>query len=181
MEKASLDLINEHKAILLTLEVLEKMSDKMVSGKDVDFKDIIGIIDFLKIFADKCHHGKEENYFFPALEEAGISKENGPIGVMLEEHTRGRILIKQMQDTVLSNTIQKEEFVNSSRAYVNLLRNHINKENNVLFPMGDERLTGEKQKELLINFEKYEEEVIGKGKHEELHLMLNRFKVKYLS
>ena len=44
------------------------------------------ILTFFKVFIDKCHHGKEEIFFFPAFEAAGIPNEGGPIGVMIEEH-----------------------------------------------------------------------------------------------
>lgn len=181
MEKASHDLMNEHMAILLALDILEKMTDAVKSNVDMEYKDFIDMVEFLKLFADKCHHGKEEDFLFPALEEAGILRQNGPIGVMLAEHEQGRKFIRQMQDSLSNNTIQREDFANSATAYINLLRNHINKENNVLFPMGDAKLSYEKQKELLERFERFEEEVIGKGKHEELHSMLEIFKKKYLN
>lgn len=181
MKTASSDLINEHKAILLILEILEKISNSLESSNETDLNDIKDIIEFLKVFADECHHGKEEDYFFPALEKAGIKKENGPIGVMLLEHTQGRIYIKNMQESFTDDIFRKEDFIMAARAYVFLLRNHIEKENSVLFPMGDSKLSEEKQLELLDEFEKFEENVIGRGKHDEFHSMLHRLKQKYLN
>jgi len=179
MERASQDLMHEHDAILFSLKVLEKICNMIESRKDVLIKDIIDLIEFLKLFADKCHHGKEEGFLFPALKEAGIP-EDGPIGVMLAEHTLGRNFIKQMQESVTDKTFRKEDFVQSARGYISLLRAHIEKENNVLFPMGDAKLSDAKQRELIESFEKFEEDVIGKGKHEELHKQLEAFNVKYL-
>jgi hemerythrin-like domain-containing protein len=180
MEKASEDLVEEHKAIQHALNVLEKMCSLLNDSQKVDNQDIEQIIDFIKTFADKCHHGKEEGFLFPALEEAGIKRENGPIGVMLLEHEKGRELVRHMQSSFSGNMVQPEKFAESSTAYINLLRNHIQKENSVLFPMGDARLSQAKQVELLNKFETFENEVIGKGKHLELHLMLEKFKAKYL-
>ncbi len=60
------------------------------------------------------------------------------------------------------------------------MRAHIEKETNILFPMGDAKLSDAKQRELIESFEKYEEEIIGKGKHEERHKQLEAFKVKCL-
>jgi len=180
MNKASSDLINEHKAIILTLGILDKISGLLENDKEVDIIDVKDIIEFLKVFADKCHHGKEEDYLFPALEKAGIRKENGPIGVMLLEHMQGRKYIKEMQDSIADNAVKKEEFITAARGYSFLLRNHIEKENNVLFPMGDLKLSDETQQQLIDEFEKFEENVIGKGKHEEFHAMLHRLKEKYL-
>ncbi|HPS58732.1 MAG TPA: hemerythrin domain-containing protein [Spirochaetota bacterium] len=180
MELASKDLIHEHEAILFALKVLEEICNRIESGKEVPVQDITDLIDFIKLFADKCHHGKEENFLFPAMEEAGIQKQNGPIGVMLMEHTSGREFIKNMQTAVSGSAMNKPEFVKSARGYISLLRSHIEKENNVLFPIGDVKISPSKQKELLEQFEKFEDEVIGKGKHEELHKQLHEFNLKYL-
>ncbi len=180
MEKASQDLINEHKAILLTLKVLERICSILNSSKEADYNDIGQIVDFIKLFADKCHHGKEEGFLFPALEEAGIRKQNGPIGVMLLEHEQGREFVGLMQQSIAGNSIRIDDFIAASTSYISLLRNHIEKENNILFPMGDARLSQEKQKELLKKFEIFENEVIGKGKHQALHLLLESFENKYL-
>jgi hemerythrin-like domain-containing protein len=181
METASQDLIHEHKAILVALNVIEKMwGNVQNNNKQTDYKDIEDIIGFLKIFADKCHHGKEEDFLFPALEKVGIKNENGPIGVMLAQHKQGRELIKQMQESIVNKIINRNAFVDAASSYVNLLRNHIEKEDSLLFPLIDTKLSASKQKELLNNFENLEKDVIGEGKHEELHALLEKFKKKYL-
>lgn len=179
MEKASQDLIKEHNAILLVLKSLEKITSQLKESKKTDKDDLLRIVDFLKGFADKCHHGKEEGLFFPALEEAGIRKENGPIGVMLYEHEKGRELIRQMSEALAGTGIDTELFTNASTSYINLLRNHIEKENNILFPMGDSRLSDEKNRLLLEKFETFEEEVMGKGVHHKYHMMIEEFEKKY--
>jgi hemerythrin-like domain-containing protein len=99
---------------------------------------------------------------------------------MLLEHEKGRELVRQMQSSFAGNMVQPEKFAESSTAYISLLRNHIQKENSVLFPMGDARLSQAKQVELLNKFETFENEVIGKGKHHELHLIPEKFEAKYL-
>jgi hemerythrin-like domain-containing protein len=181
METVSQDLIHEHKAILVALNVIEKMwGNVQNNNKQTDYKDIEDIIGFLKIFADKCHHGKEEDFLFPALEKVGIKNENGPIGVMLAQHKQGRELIKQMQESIVNKIINRNAFVDAASSYVNLLRNHIEKEDSLLFPLIDTKLSASKQKELLNNFENLEKDVIGEGKHEELHALLEKFKKKYL-
>ncbi|OPY08681.1 MAG: iron-sulfur cluster repair di-iron protein [Syntrophaceae bacterium PtaB.Bin095] len=180
MERASQDLMHEHDAILFSLKVLEEICNRVESRKDVLIKDIASLIEFLKLFADKCHHGKEEGFLFPALIEAGIPAEKGPIDVMLAEHTMGRNYIRQIQESATDKAFRTEEFGKSARGYISLMRAHIQKENNVLFPMGDAKLSDSKQRELIESFEKYEEEVIGKGKHEELHKQLEAFNTKFL-
>ena len=135
---------------------------------------------FLKEFADRCHHGKEEDFLFPALEKAGIKKEGGPIEVMLIEHTQGRNYIKQMQNSILNNQIDRHHFIQASRDYIRLMRSHIQKENTVLFPLIDIKLSVSEQNDLYEKFENHEENVIGKGRHDELHGILETLAGKYL-
>ena len=91
------DLTAEHEAVRLTLRVLEKIStDIDRRGKIAGGDDIDALLEFFRVFVDKCHHGKEEKLLFPALEEVGVGKEGGPIGVMLDEHRQGRELVGAM-------------------------------------------------------------------------------------
>jgi hemerythrin-like domain-containing protein len=181
MKTASQDLIHEHKTILIALSVIEKMSVNVQNNdKQTDYKDIEEIIEFLKVFADKCHHAKEEDFLFPELEKVGIKNKNGPIGVMLAQHKQGRELIKQMQESIANKIINKNAFVDAASSYINLLRNHIEKEDSLLFPLSDTKLSASKQKELLKNFENLEKNVIGKDKGEELYILLVKLKGKYL-
>ena len=176
MKHASEDLRNEHEAILFTLRVMEAVNGRIRAGEPVPREDLAGIVDFLKIFADKCHHGKEEGFFFPALEQAGIPSREGPIAALLEEHRLGRDLLRRMSDALAD----RPAFAGAASDYVELLRRHIEAENTVLFPLADRRLPEEAQRELLARFETFEDEVIGKGRHEELHRQLDEFEKKYL-
>ena len=181
MNTASNDLINEHKAIQIALNILEKIQERLEKNGEAYYKDIIDLLEFLKEFADKCHHGKEEGFLFPALEKAGVKKEGGPIGVMLMEHSKGRELIKKMQENILNNPVNKTGFIMATLEYVRHMRAHIEKENTVLFPMIDTRMSASEQKELFENFENHEEKIIGEGRHEELHALLDKFRTKYLN
>lgn len=180
MKTAKEDLIHEHKAIQHALNILEKMSERIENNFDVDYSDINSFMEFLKEFADKCHHGKEEGFLFPALEKTGVRNHGGPIGAMLSEHTLGRDLIKQMQDNLLKDEVDSQGFVDAAKSYVRLLRAHIQKENTILFPLIEVKMSTSEQAELLRSFENHEEEVIGEGRHEELHIMLETFRDKYL-
>ena len=182
--KPTEDLIHEHEAIKKMLGIMDKISENIKNNKEVDTNDIEDIIEFLKTFADKCHHGKEENALFPALVLAGIPKENGPIGVMLHEHTLGRGYIKEIEtsteDFKAGNSNSIQLIANSLLSYVNLLQNHIQKEENVLFKMADKVLSNQVQDDVYEQFEKIEEEVVGHGIHEQFHELLNNLKSKYL-
>ncbi|KKL29067.1 hypothetical protein LCGC14_2368860, partial [marine sediment metagenome] len=133
------------------LSIKSKIAENINTTKDFDVNDVEKIVDFLKTFADKCHHGKEETALFPALVLAGIPEENGPIAVMLHEHNIGREHIKEISTNVenckTDNSSSGELLAASLTNYVNLLENHIHKEENVLFPMADKTLSQQKQKE----------------------------------
>jgi hemerythrin-like domain-containing protein len=177
------DLINEHKAIKIMLSIMGKIASDIKENKVFNVKDIEQIVDFLQTFADKCHHGKEETSLFPALVLAGIPKENGPIGVMLHEHTIGRGYIKEISRGLENNesgdTFSGELIADNLTNYVNLLQNHIKKEENILFPMANKILSEQRQKEIFEQFEKIEEDVVGHGVHEKYHELLNQLKSKY--
>jgi hemerythrin-like domain-containing protein len=182
--KPTEDLIHEHKAIELMLDVMAKIAGNISEGKAFEVTDVEKIVDFLRTFADKCHHGKEENVLFPELAAAGIPVVNGPVGVMLHEHVLGRGYIKEMNDGAASyksgNKAAGNAIANAMLNYVSLLRSHIQKENNILFPMADRILSNEKQDEIYRQFEKIEEEVVGHGVHEQYHELLKQFKTKYM-
>jgi len=178
MSKAIDDLLHEHHVILTTLRILQKVVIMIKKNSEVSPDDLNTMINFLKEFADKCHHGKEEGILFPAFETAGIPKENGPIGVMLKEHELGRSYIKQMSDS-LSKAKPDAHFLEAAEKYIALLRSHIEKENNILFPMGASRLSAEQLDELFEKFEKFEATAIGTGRHEELHQILHDLENKF--
>jgi len=178
------DLIHEHKAIKVMLRIMSRIAENINAKFEIDTEDIEKIVDFLKTFADKCHHGKEETALFPALVLAGMPKENGPIAVMLHEHTIGREHIKEISSNVenyKTGDLNSGKLLATSLSnYVNLLENHIHKEENVLFPMADNILNEQNQVKISEKFEKIEEEVVGHGVHEQYHELLEQFRNKYL-
>ena len=171
MGKATQDLRKEHEAILYVLQILDKMMESDSLGAENMLRYYGEVVYFLKIFADKCHHGKEENYLFKELVNKGIPNEGGPVGVMLQEHAQGRDYIAQMSKSVDDQNISG--FNNAAVQYRDLLRGHIDKENNVLFTMADKVINEQEQNLLFEQFEQHEETVIGHGVHEKLHAMID--------
>ena len=179
------ELMNEHRAILSALDVLEAICQQIDEGKPCAADDIGRILEFLKTFADRCHHAKEEKLLFPALERAGVPNERGPIGVMLSEHELGRkyigLMSKALEGVRSGSRGAPADLASSARAYINLLRAHIMKENEVLFPLAERRLSADDQKELSTAFARYEEEEIGRSEHERFHSMLRKLHDEYLA
>jgi hemerythrin-like domain-containing protein len=166
-ETATEALKAEHRVIEKVLDALEKLAKTAESSLLADWTKAI---DFARNFADKCHHLKEEKLLFPALEERGIPREGGPIGMMLAEHEEGRGYVRAMaaaleaaaQDPIGARITLRRK----ADAYIRLLREHIQKEDDVLFMLADGVLGSEEQKELLREFEEHELKEMGSGVHE---------------
>ena len=179
------DLKMEHDAVQLTLRILDKICQKIEqSGEIINLQHIDQLLEFFKVFVDKCHHGKEEELLFPALENVGVSREGGPIEVLLHEHQQGREYVQNM-NAVLSqytkgNRKAVAEFVKTARGYINLLDQHIDKENSVLFPLAETHLSEQEQAKLWEGFELIETQKIGAGKHDEFHEKLENLEGVYL-
>ena len=142
---------DEHRVILRALDVLEAAAARLASGRPLPEGWWSEIIWWLRSFADKNHHAKEETSLFPAMVKAGVPSTGGPIDVMLEEHRRGRALVRAMEAG--EPTAQA-----AAREYVILLREHIEKENGVLFPLADAVLDEAAQRALQREFETVEAE-----------------------
>ena len=166
-EKATEALKHDHRVIEKVLAVLERLMEGSVGASLETWRKAI---DFIRNFADKCHHLKEEKILFPALEERGIAREGGPIGMMLMEHEEGRGYVRQMAAALHlaeeDSKAAEKSLLDNARAYLRLLRQHIRKEEEILFEMADEVLTREEQNKLLCEFEEHEAKEIGPGVHE---------------
>lgn len=182
---ATQDLRNEHNGIKVALAVLDRLAGDFEAGTKVEIGDAEELVDFLKTFVDRCHHGKEEDLLFPALEQVGIPRDGGPIGVMLAEHACGREYVRYMSDALpglrMGHPHAATDFTAAARGYVRLLIEHIEKENNVLFVMAEQQLASEEHENLAQGFERIELERIGPGVHERYHAMLDRLRDKYLT
>ena len=175
-------LMNEHRVIEKNLEVMAVIINKILSGDNVPVEDLEKIVDFIKTFADRCHHGKEEKNLFPILEMRGIPKEGGPIGVMLMEHEEGKSYVKGMLEGIKKkkkgNLDGYKKFAEFADNYIKLLREHIFKEDNILFQMGRSAITSEDIKSLEKKYEEVERE-LGEGVHEKYITLVEELYKKY--
>ncbi len=166
-------LTHEHKIVLLVLKGAEREASMIEKTRKIRAEQIEKMLDFFRTFVDRCHHAKEENHLFPLLEERGISRDQGPIGVMLHEHDDGRAQIKAIADALPraggGDPEAIEEIRRNLLAYVRLLRGHIEKEDKVLYPMADRLLDDRDRAELVEAFERVESGEIGEGVHERYH------------
>lgn len=138
-------LMDEHRVIEKVLNALEAAADLEVPAEFYE-----RALEFCASYADACHHAKEEDRLFPLLEERGIPREQGPVGVMCAEHVQGREYIRQMREAAAAGDYDRVRRV--SLLYVGLLRDHIHKEDNVLFAMARDVLGAEDLEQLDADF-----------------------------
>jgi len=172
-------LMAEHELILEALDAMEKKVAAIQAGAAPDRDYFDKAVNFLRGFADKCHHGKEENLLFKRMTERGFPVQGGPIGVMLSEHEAGRAFIRAIAEGAArlgTGPAAARQIVENARGYIDLLRAHIGKENNVLFPMADRALRPEDQAYLAKEFERFEAEETGAGVHEAMLALLKELK-----
>jgi len=180
------ELMAEHEAVKTTLAVLNRISQAITNSSRIPNTDHIeALFEFFTVFVDTCHHGKEEELLFPAMEAVGISREGGPIGVMLAEHQKGRDLVLKMKQDVSAyangDASAAQAFQKHADAYVNLLTYHIEKENGVLFPMARKHLSAQILDKMKLGFDRIETERIGAGQHEAFHHMIEELENAYLA
>jgi hemerythrin-like domain-containing protein len=164
-------LMDEHRVIEQVLCCLENLVNRYEAGGTFDSTSARQALDFFRQFADRCHHGKEERHLFPLLEARGFARQGGPTGVMLHEHEEGRRLLAAMAKAVEHDG--PSEFVPHARAYVRLLREHIRKEDQCLFPMAAGILSGSDAELLAQRFEHAENAEMGAGTHEQYLQLAN--------
>ncbi|MFO0972104.1 MAG: hemerythrin domain-containing protein [Phycisphaerae bacterium] len=167
-------LMDEHRVIERVLDAVERM----VEADAVDAPFLTQAIDFFRNFADGCHHFKEERALFPALERQGVPRDGGPIGCMLHEHDQGRAYIRAMNESLSAaaagDAAARRAVHAAARGYIDMLRQHIQKEDHVLFVMAEQVLPASEQAAMLRTFEQVETAPDAVGKHERYVALADR-------
>jgi hemerythrin-like domain-containing protein len=163
-------LMSEHRVIERVIASLEAASARLERGEAVRPGFFVDASDFVKGFADGCHHRKEEGVLFVAMEANGMPADSGPIAVMLMEHEQGRQYNRGMRSAAerlaAGDASARDDVVQNAQGYATLLRQHIQKEDNILFPMADQVIPMQAQAQVAEGFEHVEHEETGEGVHE---------------
>jgi len=171
-------LMQEHRLIERVLDALEVAAGHLDRSQVVPPAFFLEAADFIAGFADGCHHRKEEGVLFWAMIESGVPSGGGVIDMMLEEHEQGRAITRALRDAarrLQGGDVQaRAQVVSNVRNYVALLRDHIAKEDEMLFPMADEMLSPTRQDEVLAGFSQVEREETGEGAHEKFHALAEK-------
>ncbi len=136
----------QHQNILRLADALERVLDAGASAGSLDHEAVEDCVLFIRLYADALHHGKEEDLLFPELEAAGMPRDGGPIAVMLYEHAQGRAYCRAMADALPAARSGDEQarrrLVDAGRSYIDLIRQHIAKEDHILFQVADRLIEG---------------------------------------
>lgn len=162
-------LMSEHRVIERVIRALDTAAERLELGHPVRPGFFIDATDFIKGFADGCHHKKEEGVLFKALTENGMPTQGGPVAVMLHEHEQGRGFTRALREAASrleSDPAARAAVIANAMNYATLLRQHIQKEDHVLFPMADRLLPAEAKGRVAEGFDRLEHEETGEGVHE---------------
>jgi len=134
----------EHRVIERALSALTAYARAVANGADLPRSDLAGLVRFLQDYADAHHHGKEENILFRAMADHGMPIDGGPLAVMLAEHTEGRRLTRVLAEMTAGEVAwdqeQRRSLLFAATGYARLLKQHIGKEDRVLYPMAAQML-----------------------------------------
>lgn len=134
-------LVDEHRLILRMIALLEKNAPRTAAGEYLNWQFYLDGIDFIRQYADRFHHAKEEDVLFKALVENGMPKENSPVAAMLMEHDHGRNFVRNMEAAVREARAGRTDvygaIAENALGYAALLRDHIGKEDTILYPLSE--------------------------------------------
>jgi hemerythrin-like domain-containing protein len=175
----------EHVVIKKAIEVVRKICLEIVKGKQVPYEDFYSIIDFVRNYADRYHHAKEEDMLFIHMNEELESKiGEGPVQGMLIEHNLGRGFMMDLELALKSHSEGNEEsvldIVAAAMGYANLLTKHINKEDNMLYVFADKNLKRETIELLNSQFEELENKEENIKEREKYISIAKELEEKYL-
>ncbi len=144
MNKAIENMMNEHRLIVQVLGALDTLAQNLNQGGTASREDVARFATFFREFADRFHHAKEEDRLFVKMNECGFPREYGPVAVMLAEHEMGREHVRALAEIGAgSGPLRGEEadqVAEHAGAYVPLLLGHIQKEDNILYPMAQQSI-----------------------------------------
>ena len=164
---------HEHKIILLVLDAAEQGVVSIKAAGEVKVTEIERMLEFFINFADRCHHAKEEKLFYAKMQERGMPSNIGALAVVLKDHEFGReklrVVASALSQAGQGDIAAKVIIMENLTDYIGMLRAHIEKEDCILYPVGEKIFTEEDQKYLSEAFDKVEKEEMGEGVHEKYH------------
>ncbi len=171
------ELKHDHRVIQEVVAGMSAVADLLDSGKQVDPSILADLVQFLAVFADHCHHAKEEQYLFPLLATRAdaITKRN--LQLLEQEHRSAAQLVRELAKAsaayIENPLVMRYRVVALLRRLVELYPAHIWKEDYLLFPMAQQNLSEAEQEDMAEKFEDVEREV-GQDVHAAFEILANQ-------
>lgn len=153
------ELMHEHQLILKYLDLMERYVELSQANKNKDLflEKAQNFISFIQKFTDTYHHAKEEDALFKYLQAPGVLSHCNPLPVMLSEHEQCRSYVRAMNSALENNNLT--ELCENASVYSQTLRQHIFKEDNVLYPMAENGLSDDDKIALDNEYKQIEEKL----------------------
>lgn len=177
-------MVEEHKYILRMLAVVRKAAYKVLQGADINYVHFNQMIDFIRIYADSHHHGKEEKILFKEMvENLGALGNKLITHGMLVEHDYGRLYIGELEqalDRVKNGDDEsKLDVISNAISYTNLLKRHIDKEDNVIYTFANKQLSSDIINKVNIQSEEFEKKATEDGLQDKYLKLLENLELLY--
>ena len=158
-------LMIEHRLIERMIAVIKDATVQIESTHEVDPVFVDTAVDFVRMYADRTHHGKEEDILFRDLSKRPLSAEDQRVmKELIEEHGFGRQTTKAL---VEANTRYRNgdksamaDVVSKLRTLVEFYPKHIEKEDKVFFPASRAYFTNEEDQAMLVEFWEFDRKMI---------------------
>lgn len=184
MGNKSIDLmVAEHVNIKRMLAVIRKYCYKVLKNEDVNYEDFFQLIDFVRNYADKHHHGKEEHFLFnKMMAELGPVAEKLVRHGMLVEHDLGRLHMQELEAAVHrvinGDDEARLDIIANAISYTHLLQRHIDKEDKVVYTFAQNNLSRETLEALDRESGKFEQDAAREKIQEKYLKILEEFEAK---
>jgi len=177
-------MVEEHTNIRRMLKVIRNISYRILTNDEYDIDDVPRVVDFVRIYADKHHHGKEEDILFVTMNESlEAVKKSGAITGMLIEHDNGRLYMRNLEQAVDAykegNDVARIDIIANAVSYADLLDRHIEKENTALYKLAERLLPEESKTYIEEESRKLEDEATKAGLQQKYLDLIDEFEKKY--
>lgn len=172
-------LMAEHELILKYIAFLDRFTLAWAKSKDDDnkrFESLAEIVQFIKNYADKYHHAKEEDILFRYLDDPQVLTHCNPLPVMLSDHDIGRSYVAKILQAI--DTKNRDQAIANARAWGEHLSSHINKEDNVLYIMAEEGLSDQAKLAIIEEYALAEQKLEGSELEETYVTLLEQLESK---
>lgn len=145
MPKALTIIRDEHRTISAILHGMEYLVQGIrARRKQVDPRVFHAMLYYLDTFSERMHHPKEDKYLFKAMRERS-AEADALIADLEEDHARGEESLRRLaQSLIRYEEGGEQEFPAFEREVENFVRNyrdHMRKEEDLLFPLAQKVLT----------------------------------------